>query len=151
MLASLRNLKTSEIELRQPLRVLECEWLVGRLLAKQGIATAKWVGNTRRLLVEYDADICGGGGSHCPSAVLRRAGCRGPCGVAVSSARTWDAVRAGRYERTFAPSWSRANSCENRVRISAGATPVRPLNERITRSSPKSSSRTIAELTTVSP
>ena len=61
MLASLQNLKTSEIELRQPLRVLECEWLVGRLLAKQGVATANWVGDTRRLLVEYDADICGGG------------------------------------------------------------------------------------------
>ncbi len=59
MLTSLRNLKTSEIELRQPLPVLECEWLVGRLLAKQGIETAKWVGNTCRLLVEYDADLCG--------------------------------------------------------------------------------------------
>jgi len=57
---SLRNLKTSEIELRQALPVLECEWLVGRLLAKQGIATAKWVDNTHRLLVEYDADVCAG-------------------------------------------------------------------------------------------
>jgi hypothetical protein len=59
MIESLRNLKTSEIELRQPLPVLECEWLVGRLLAKQGIAAARWVGNTRRLLVEYDADRFG--------------------------------------------------------------------------------------------
>ena len=57
---NLRNLKTSEIELRQALPVLECEWLVGRLLAKQGIATAKWVANTRRLLVQYDADVCAG-------------------------------------------------------------------------------------------
>jgi len=59
MLNSLRNLKTSEIELRQPLPVLECEWLVGRLLAKQEIETAKWAGGTYRLLVEYDADLCG--------------------------------------------------------------------------------------------
>jgi len=59
MLQSLRNLKTSEIELRQPLPVLECEWLVGRLLARQGVATAKWAGNTRHLLVEHDADSFG--------------------------------------------------------------------------------------------
>jgi hypothetical protein len=59
MLESLRNLKTSEIELRQQLPVLEGEWLVGRLLAKQGVAAATWVGNHRRLLIEYDADICG--------------------------------------------------------------------------------------------
>jgi hypothetical protein len=59
MLDSLWNLKTSEIELRQPLPVLECEWLVGRLLAKQGVSTAKWAGNTRRLLVEHDANSFG--------------------------------------------------------------------------------------------
>jgi hypothetical protein len=57
MLESVRNLKTSEVELRQPLPVLECEWLVGRLLAKQGVATAEWAGN-RRLSIEYDADLC---------------------------------------------------------------------------------------------
>ena len=59
MFENLRNLKTSEIELRQPLPVLECEWLVGRLLAKHGVTTAKWAGNTRRLLVEHDADSFG--------------------------------------------------------------------------------------------
>jgi hypothetical protein len=59
MLESVRNLKTTEIELRQHLLVLESEWLVGRLLAKQGVATAEWVGN-RRLLIEYDADLCSG-------------------------------------------------------------------------------------------
>jgi hypothetical protein len=59
MIESLRNLKTSEIELRQPLPVLECEWLVGRLLAKKGVKDAKWAGGTRRLLVEYDADRFG--------------------------------------------------------------------------------------------
>jgi hypothetical protein len=59
MLESLRNLKTSEIELRQQLPVPEVEWLVRRLLAKQGVANAKWLDNTRRLLVEYDANLFG--------------------------------------------------------------------------------------------
>jgi hypothetical protein len=45
--------------LRQPLPALECEWLVGRLLAKQGVETAGWMGESCRLLVEYDADLCG--------------------------------------------------------------------------------------------
>ena len=57
MLESVGNLKTSEIELRQQLPVLECEWLIGRLLAKQGVATAEWASD-RRLLIEYDADLC---------------------------------------------------------------------------------------------
>ncbi len=60
MLESVWNLKTSEIELRQQLPVLECDWLISRLLAKHGIANAKWGRNTtRRLFVEYDADIFG--------------------------------------------------------------------------------------------
>ena len=59
MLESLRNLKTSEIELRQQLPAPEGEWLVDRLRAKQGVANAKWMGNTRLLLVEYDADLFG--------------------------------------------------------------------------------------------
>ncbi len=59
MLESLQNLKTSEIELRQQLPALEGEWLVDRLLAKQGVANARWMGSTRRLLVEYDADLFG--------------------------------------------------------------------------------------------
>jgi hypothetical protein len=61
MFENLRNLKTSEIELRQQLPVPESEWLVGRLRAKQGVANAKWMGSTRRLLVEYDADLFGTG------------------------------------------------------------------------------------------
>jgi hypothetical protein len=35
MLASVRNLRTSELELRQRLPALECDWLVG-LRAKRG-------------------------------------------------------------------------------------------------------------------
>jgi hypothetical protein len=68
-----------------------------------------------------------------------------------SNARTLAAVSAGRYERTLAPGSSRANSREKRVLIAPGGTPVRALNERITRSSPKDSSRTMGELITVSP
>jgi len=59
MLESLRNLKTSEIELKQQLPAPEGEWLVGCLLAKQGVANATWRGSARRLLIEYDADLFG--------------------------------------------------------------------------------------------
>jgi len=59
MLESLRNLKTSEIELKQQLPAPEGEWLVRCLLAKQGVANATWMGNARRLLIEYDADLFG--------------------------------------------------------------------------------------------
>jgi len=59
MLESLRNLQTSEIELKQQLPPPEGEWLVRRLRAKQGVANATWKGNTHRLLIEYDADLFG--------------------------------------------------------------------------------------------
>jgi len=59
MLESLRNLKTSEIELKQQLPAPEGEWLVGCLLAKQGVANATWKGSAHRLLIEYDADVFG--------------------------------------------------------------------------------------------
>jgi hypothetical protein len=56
MLASVRNLKTSEIELRHRLPEFECDWLVGQLRAKRGIADAA-CGGARRVVVEYDADL----------------------------------------------------------------------------------------------
>lgn len=59
MLESLRNLRTSEIELRQRLPAPEGEWLVGCLLAKQGVANATWRGNARGLWIEHDADLFG--------------------------------------------------------------------------------------------
>ncbi len=59
MLESLRNLKISEIELRHGLPGPDSESLVSYLLAKRGVAAAKWRGNTGRLLVEYDADLFG--------------------------------------------------------------------------------------------
>jgi hypothetical protein len=60
MLENLGNLKTSEIELRQQVPMLACDWLVDRLLTKQGVAAAEWGRDTHRLLVEYDADLCCG-------------------------------------------------------------------------------------------
>jgi hypothetical protein len=56
MLGDIRNLKTSDIELEQPLPALECEWLVGQLRSRRGIAVARCVGDARRLTVEYDAN-----------------------------------------------------------------------------------------------
>jgi hypothetical protein len=56
MLESVRNLRTSQFDLRQRLPDLERDWLVGRLCAQPGIAGAKCTGDTRRLTVEYDAD-----------------------------------------------------------------------------------------------
>ena len=52
---SVRNLKMSAIELRRSLPVAECDWLVGRLRAHPAVAGAV-AEDTRRLLVEYDAD-----------------------------------------------------------------------------------------------
>ena len=59
MIENLGNLKTTEIELRQELPVLECQRLIGRLLAVRGVATAHWVAKTRRLQVQYDPNRCG--------------------------------------------------------------------------------------------
>jgi hypothetical protein len=59
MLDSVRNPRTSEIELRHQLPALEGDWLVGRLRAKRGIADAEYGGGARRLVVEYDADLLG--------------------------------------------------------------------------------------------
>ena len=56
MLDDIRNLKTSEIELRQGLPELECEWLVGQLRAHRGIAGAACANDARRLRIEYDGD-----------------------------------------------------------------------------------------------
>lgn len=56
MLGDVRNLKTSDIELKQRLPALECEWLVGRLRKRPGIAAARCADDARRLTVEYDAD-----------------------------------------------------------------------------------------------
>jgi hypothetical protein len=56
MLDSTRNLKTSEIELRQRLPERERDWLVGQLRAHRGIAGAVCANDARRLTIEYDAD-----------------------------------------------------------------------------------------------
>jgi len=53
--ADLRNLATSEIELRERLNVLESEWVIGRLTAKSGVRRADYGNGT--VVVEYDADV----------------------------------------------------------------------------------------------
>jgi hypothetical protein len=52
----IRNLRTSEIELRQRLPQLECDWLVGALRARPGISGAHCSDDARHVTVEYDAD-----------------------------------------------------------------------------------------------
>jgi hypothetical protein len=59
MLESVRNLKTSEIELRQRLPQLECDWLVGQLRARRDIVAAACATDSCRLTIEYDADRLG--------------------------------------------------------------------------------------------
>jgi hypothetical protein len=56
MLGDVRNLKTSDIELEQRLPALECEWLVGQMRSRAGIAAARCASDARHLRVEYDAD-----------------------------------------------------------------------------------------------
>ena len=55
MFGDVRNLKTSAIELDERLPMLECEWLVGRLRSRRGIAAAR-CDDARHLMVQYDAD-----------------------------------------------------------------------------------------------
>ncbi len=55
MLDSVRNLKISALELRQPLPQGECAWLAAQLRAKRAVATATC--DARGLVVEYDADV----------------------------------------------------------------------------------------------
>jgi hypothetical protein len=56
VLDEVRNLKISDIELLQRLPTLECEWLLGQLRARSGIAAARCADDARHLTVEYDAD-----------------------------------------------------------------------------------------------
>jgi hypothetical protein len=58
MWESIRNLKTSELELREPLNDSERDWLVGCLTSRRGIRDALCDGeHACRLLVEYDANF----------------------------------------------------------------------------------------------
>ena len=52
----LRNLATSEIELRERLNALESEWVIGKLTAKRGVRRADY-GRDGTVIVEYDADV----------------------------------------------------------------------------------------------
>jgi hypothetical protein len=53
-----RNLKTSELEVRDHLNHLEREWLIGRLVSKGGVRDVLYLDDDpHRLIVEYDADL----------------------------------------------------------------------------------------------
>ena len=56
MLGDIRNLKISDIELKQHLPTPERDWLVGQLRSRPGIAGARCAADARHLVVEYDAD-----------------------------------------------------------------------------------------------
>ena len=56
MLESVRNWKTSEVELRHRLPQGECDWLIGALRARRGIAAARCASDARRLTIEYDGE-----------------------------------------------------------------------------------------------
>jgi hypothetical protein len=56
MLTDVRNLKASAIEFQRRLPALECEWLLGNLRSRPGIAAARCAADARHLTVEYDAN-----------------------------------------------------------------------------------------------
>jgi hypothetical protein len=56
MLNDVRNLRAADIEFRQGLPTLECEWLLGTLRSRPGISAARCADDARHLTVEYDAD-----------------------------------------------------------------------------------------------
>jgi hypothetical protein len=55
MPSDVRDLKASAIELQHRLPTLECEWLLGSLRSRPGIAAARCTDDARHLTVEYDA------------------------------------------------------------------------------------------------
>jgi hypothetical protein len=59
MLEHIGNLRTSELQLRQPLSPLECDWLIGCLSDRNGVANVEWGDKARRLFVVHDPDIVG--------------------------------------------------------------------------------------------
>jgi hypothetical protein len=56
MLDSMRNLKTSQMLLRQRLPLVEREWLLSRLCSRRDVTRAQYEHESGRLTVEYDAD-----------------------------------------------------------------------------------------------
>lgn len=56
MLDSTRNLRTSQMLLRQWLPPVEREWLLSHLCSRRDITRAEYAHDSCRLTVEYDAD-----------------------------------------------------------------------------------------------
>jgi hypothetical protein len=58
---SLRDVRTTAIELRENLGGLERDWVLGCLAAQRGIEVARWLDqDSCNLVVEYDADVLTG-------------------------------------------------------------------------------------------
>jgi hypothetical protein len=58
MIEQLRNMKLSELEVREDLNFLEREWVIGRLVSKTGVHEAlSRPDDPHRLVVEYDGDL----------------------------------------------------------------------------------------------
>ncbi len=57
----LQNLRTAELTVRERLNDPERKWVIGRLIARNGVNGALWRGsNGLRLSVQYDADVVNG-------------------------------------------------------------------------------------------
>lgn len=55
-----QNLRTVDFEVREQLNGLERSWVIGRLVAQNGVNGALWRGDEPRVSIEYDADIVSG-------------------------------------------------------------------------------------------
>lgn len=56
----IQDLRTVELEVREPLNGAERDWVIGRLLDLNGVNGALWRGAHPRVSIEYDADVIGG-------------------------------------------------------------------------------------------
>jgi hypothetical protein len=54
------NLRTVDLEVREQLNGSEKNWVIGRLVARQGVSGALWANAQPRLRIEYDADVVSG-------------------------------------------------------------------------------------------
>jgi hypothetical protein len=58
---SLRDVRTTAIELRGHLGALERDWVLGCLAAQRGVEVARWLDeDSCRLVIDHDADVLTG-------------------------------------------------------------------------------------------
>jgi hypothetical protein len=53
---SVRNVRSADFELREPLNAGECGWLIARLLERRGVLSARCSPDACGLHVEYDGE-----------------------------------------------------------------------------------------------